>query len=716
MMFSRRSQRATWVGIACALWILGCHTAPEEITYLGKPSEPYYRNQATTVSFPTVSSCTPNEIQFSLEPHTVRDTSHVELRPITLAEAIHTALHNAEIIRTNGTFLSPGNPILSNPDRVASTYDPAIQETGVLFGGRGVEAALAAFDAQLTTRMVWGRNETVQNNPFFGGGLGGGGVLKQETAQFQSVLSKNFAYGGQFQLQHNVNYVGTNAPGTLFGSVYTGNLTAQYRHPLLAGSGVEYTRVAGPISQSFGGISGVSQGVLIARINNDITIAQFEAALHDLIRDVEEAYWDLTLAYRNFNTASVARDAAEEIWEKENIRLEIGTGSGLEEARARNDLYAARAAVKNTRSQLFTFETRLRRLLGYMVNDGTVLMPVDEPITVEVIPDWYTSLTEALANRPQLRQQKWNIKSLELQLSAAKSLTQPRLDFVGAWQVNGFGDQLFDYKSLPAGAPERLHSFYGNLAAGKEQGWNLGFEFNWPIGFRLAYAQVRNYELRLAKARKVLSEQEKEIAQELAVAFQELSRAYAAARENWNRMQAAHQEVEVRIIQEDVGTENIDEKLRAIRRRADAEVAYFTSLMDYNKALANMEYRKGLILAYNNVHIKEGPWTESAYEFAERRADARAHARPGRLQYNSTPDLSSPVPVGSVQFATPEAAAHLLSEEQVIDESSPRGSMSVDPSEPMPSDDASDTPPDVPPAPPEDDDPFLEALRQPIFR
>ena len=38
---------------------------------------------------------------------------------------------------------------------------------------------------------------------------------------------------------------------------------------------------------------GVYQGVLIARTNTDISIADFEIAVRSLISDVENAYWDL---------------------------------------------------------------------------------------------------------------------------------------------------------------------------------------------------------------------------------------------------------------------------------------------------------------------------------------------------------------------------------------------------------------------------------------
>lgn len=75
-------------------------------------------------------------------------------------------------------------------------------------------------------------------------------------------------------------------------------------------------------------------------------------------------------------------------------------------------------------------------------DDGDVLRPLDDPVTANVLPDWQQNLFQALARRPELRRQKWSIKSLQLQLRAAENLTRPRLDFVSAYQVNGFGDNL----------------------------------------------------------------------------------------------------------------------------------------------------------------------------------------------------------------------------------------------------------------------------------
>lgn len=648
-----RKKLGTSAAVALLAW--GCSHNQAGLSYLGEGDHSFYRHQATEIDFPVTTISHSEEVTSSAPPRTIRDLEKSEIRDLTLAEALQTALQNSYIIRSAGTFLSTGNPLYTNPERVNSVYDPAIQETGVLFGGRGVEAALSVFDAQFTTSMIWGRNETIQNNQFFGGGLDKGGVLTAETGAFAAGLQKTFANGGIVSLNHVTNYQGTNVPSQLFPSVYTGNVNLQYQLPLLAGSGTEFTRIAGPIGQQFGGLTGVSQGVVIARINNDITLTEFEAAVRNLAKDVEDVYWDLYLAYRNYHTVVTARDSSLETWRTAQIQLEAGARTRAEIAQARDQLFAAEAQVDNTRSAIYSAEIRLRRLMGLPVSDGTVLRPVDELVTAELIPDWYASLTEALMHRVELRRQKWNIHSLDLQLQAARSLTRPRLDFLGGYQVNGFGDHLFANGDADGVTTQGLNDYYETITQGNQTGWNLGVQMSMPLGFRSAHAQVRNYEIRLAKANKVLAEQELEISHELAIAFQELARYYATAQQNLNRLLASRENVKYLEPNVREGDKLLDDLLRAQVRQAEAEVAYYQSLVDYNKALANLQFRKGVLLEHNNIYLAEGGWLPEAYEHANRQGEARAHAFSNEMLEAIPEPFAADGPVDGVYFTNPAA-------------------------------------------------------------
>lgn len=671
--------------------LTGCWERRTGLSYLGDGGNQYYKDVATSIDYPDATQESPEEVLTTAKPRTIRDRTHDDIWEMTLTEAVTTALENNRIIRSDATFLSAGNALFTNPDRIASVYDPAIQESGVLFGGRGTEAALSAFDARWDTRMLWGRNSTYNNIA-----TAPGSATSLETANFNTSLTKAFGYGGQVQFGHNVDYLGSNTAGQLFPSTYTGSLSAEYRQPLLAGSGAEYTSIAGPITQSFGGITGVNQGVVIARINNDITLADLEANIRNLVLDVEVLYWDLYLAYVQFDTATQARESARQTWQIANAKVEegdvifpdMGDASDAIETdgkiqrisnnvmqgqntipdlyQAKDAYYQAQAAVDRARSLIYSTETRFRRLLGLQVNDGRIVRPQDEPLTGEYVPDWYSALADALTHRVELRRQKWNVKSLELQLTAAKSLTRPRLDLVTSARMNGLGDDLIGSGRADGVSPNGLDNLYGTLGGGDTSGWGAGIEMSVPIGYRSALAQVRNTELRLAKAREVLSVQEMDISHEIATSLQDIALNHSNMKSLLNRKEAAKLYEEKLRIQLELGgrgaaTDDVDRQIRAIATLADAENAYFQALVQYNQSLARYHFRKGTLLDYNNIHLAENQWDPAAYQDALRRARERGHAFEDRLIQEKPRAFSmGPVNPHELEFRPPTGHSEMV--------------------------------------------------------
>ena len=226
----------------------------------------------------------------------------------------------------------------------------------------------------------------------------------------------------------------------------------------------------------------------------------------------------------------------------------------------------------------------------------------------------------------ELRSQKFNIKSLELQLQAAKSLTRPRLDFVSNYHINGFGDNLFGEDDNDGRTSQGLASGYETITQGDQTGWGLGLEMTWQIGLRSANAQERNLELRLAKAREALATQELDISHEVAATFQDLAANYGTAEEQFNRRTAAAERVEVFRTKQALGSVTLDLVLRAQRERAAADQAYYSSLVEYAQSIADYHFFTGSMLEANNIHIGEGGWRPEAYHQALRRAWARSYA------------------------------------------------------------------------------------------
>ena len=90
---------------------------------------------------------------------------------------------------------------------------------------------------------------------------------------------------------------------------------------------------------------GNDERVQIARLNTDISQVDFEAAVRNLVSDVESAYWELYFAHRNLDAVETCRDLALETWRKVHARQNEGSkdGTAAEEAQAREQYFRFRS-------------------------------------------------------------------------------------------------------------------------------------------------------------------------------------------------------------------------------------------------------------------------------------------------------------------------------------------------------------------------------------
>ena len=640
-------KRSTVLTLLMAVLSQGCAAPDRSLQYLleNDSGTSHYRDYANSIDYAVESEESETNPELFRTPRTITTLEEIAERPISLDECVRLALSNAAIVREDQGFLSPGNPLLANPQRVASIYDSAIQDTGFLLGNRGMEAALSDFDPILSSNLQSGRTEDVQNTANIG--LNQGDVLTENSTQWQTRLEKAFANSGTFAVENNWTYSRNNQT-RLFPSAYTGFLQAEYRQPLLAASGTEFTRIAGPAAQNLRGVSGVSQGVLISRINSDISMLDFEQSVTTMIRDVENKYWDLYLALHLYHSEVMTfRDIV-----KYSDLLAARAEAQDTVYQSQNRLYEADARIKGSLADVLQAENRLRRLLGLPLNDGEFLKPSDHPSEAKFVPSWDSTLMEALALRPELRKQKWEIRSLELQLRAAKNLNRPRLDLVSQYRVNGFGDTFGTSGNDDDGVTDTGYkNAWETLTQGNQQGWGAGVQFSMPLGLRLARAQVRNYELRLRKARRVLQVQEEEVARELNNAVLEMDRWYLLAESGSKRADVAVDYAGT--AEERVANDNsrdpvsIGRVLEAKITSRDADQSYLRSIVEYNKAVTELNFRKGGLLQANSVYLAEGEWNPEAYRQATERGDAMTHA----LENRHVEAVPEPISAGPARSA-----------------------------------------------------------------
>jgi outer membrane protein TolC len=551
----------------------------------------------------------------SIRPFTVGGPAPTSIWNLTLEETIRIALENAKVMRQiGGQVQGPPTFLTTNP-QAPTIYDPAITETDARFG---VNAGLSLFDPTFTTDLFWERNHEPRDTAQ---GIGLPTELAQDLAVFDAMLTKTTAYGTQLSLSNSTSYdLERNNPDVNPDLLhnYTTSFQMELRQPLLQGGGLDFNRIAGP-----GAIPGFNQGVLIARVNSDIALASFEASVRNLVSDVETTYWELYFDYRNLDSAKQGRDSSLETWQKVNNLYILGANGGeaATEAQAKEQYFVFRSQAEQAQGQLYQTESKLRYLMGIPSTDGRLICAVDDPTTAKITFDWSQVQSEALSRSVEIREERWRVKQRDLELIAARNYLMPRLDLDARYRWLGMGDKIVDpgNSSITGGA-------YDNLGSGEFQDWHIGISGSIPLGYRKQKDNVKNAEYAVARERARLQATEQEVTQQVAFAIRDLDANRVLTATYFNRLQAAHQNVDAVQAAFNNGQIGINVLLDAQRGLAQAETDYYRAGTNYAKSITALHKSKGSLLEYNGVYLTEGPWPAKAYFDARRRSHSRAAA------------------------------------------------------------------------------------------
>lgn len=618
------------VSAALMLAASGCY--PQQFFYFSNKGDTgHYVGVAQQIEYPDLERASLDEVNGAKAPLTLENAKPESYWDLSLEEAMRIALENGTVLKTLGP--AGAFKVFPIPDQIMRTgggptiYMPALTEADPGALGLGVEAALSAFDAQLSSSIFWENNVVPENSAGFVTDFRPT-IMTQQTATATTAITKTAATGDQFQIKLDTRYNKDNTSSAVkrFAAEYDSDIQFQFIHPFLRGAGVGFNRIAGPGAQP-----GQAHGVMIARVRTDQSLADFEAAVRNMVNDVERAYWYLSFQYRRLDAMVKARDAALNYWRTVKARADVGGtgGSAGEEGFAREQYLRYRALVESAQSDVYAAENRLRYVMGLTHSDGRLIRPADEPPKAKVDFDWYDAHAEALTRFVEIRKQKWVIKQREMELVAAKNYLLPQLNAVGRYGWNGMGDLLIDpSRSLvprdPASGDFTLvpRSAFGSMTTGDFPAWHLELQFAMPFGFRREMAGVRYAQLNLVRERKVLQEMELELSHQLADAFRDLAKTYDLTQTYYNRWLAAQKLVEANQAEIDAGKLGPGDLrvFQGIQSRAEAENEFYSALADYAVAITQIHFRKGSLLEYNGIYLAEGPWPAKAYFDARRRA------------------------------------------------------------------------------------------------
>ena len=331
----------------------GCH--PIQPFYLHEDGDlSHYIERATEIEHPDVYEPILAGVANTAPPLTLGDPRFDELWDLTLEEVVSIALQNSKVIRNLGGITPFGfsDGLIGRLAGATTIFDTGIVESDPQ---NGVEAALSAFDAQLS--MLGSNNGNLLSQTDRRSRFAPGNAVQFDTGGVRTELSKRTASGLQLSLRNQTDYTRGNTDlgvNQALPSIWETFFEVEARYPLLRGRGAQINRIP----------------VILARINTDVSLASFEASVRNMVLDIENTYWDLHCAYRQLETAMQARDAAQLTWHSVAVQKQEGVSDTPAEAQAREQFFFFRAQLESALRTLYDQENGLRFLMGLEATDG----------------------------------------------------------------------------------------------------------------------------------------------------------------------------------------------------------------------------------------------------------------------------------------------------------------------------------------------------------
>jgi outer membrane protein TolC len=492
-------------------------------------------------------------------PHTVAEPDRgLASIPISLDEAIRTALKNAEVIRvlTGVSATTSGRTI----------YDVAIDNTAI-------DEQNSVFDPALDFSVGTGKVDQPSGPDLTNSFITGSSSDAEETSL---SLTKRMFNGADFGLAFETSR-SRFEPG-LFPLDPEGRAgwELSWRQPILRG----YGRAANLAP------------IVVARIDTERSYFQFKDSTQELIRGVIEAYWALVAARVEVWARQQQVEQSEFGFERANARKEEGLTRAADVAQARSALANFRADLISARSNQILAETALRNILKLDPSSDSELVPTTAPLTERVPFDWRLLLATAEKHRPDIVELKLIIEADQLLLVQADNQARPQLDGVATYRWDGLRGEL------PGGAV--LESDPGQFA-----GYNVGVNFSVPLGLRQSRAALRRQELVLRRDQANLDQGLHQMVHQLAVNYRNLDQFFQQIDAFREARDAARINYQNQVAEFISGRQNFLNVLDAITAWGNAVSQEARSVTQYNTELANVERESGTILESHGIVFAE---------------------------------------------------------------------------------------------------------------
>jgi outer membrane protein len=304
----------------------------------------------------------------------------------------------------------------NNPDIEVARGDVRIAE-GTLLSLEGVYDPVFTFNPQITSSVTPTQSSI--------GGASSNGTVTQNSQQFNSSVTKQFSKGGgNYQIFFNNLRQSTSSTVSRLNPFYSASFGLTFTQPLLRNRAIDTYRHA----------------IRVQRKKLDQSDADFRLRTTQIIDQVQHAYWELQFALHAQQVAVDSLNLAREQFRVTEQSVAAGTAAPLNRAEVDTQIATQETNLQNATKNVTLAEDTFKQLVLRNPSApewNASIMPTDQP-TFDLTPvNLGDALTDARANRPELRRLRLQEDINKIDVQYARNQLLPRVDVVSTVSSTG---------------------------------------------------------------------------------------------------------------------------------------------------------------------------------------------------------------------------------------------------------------------------------------
>ncbi len=423
------------------------------------------------------------------------------------------------------------------------------------------------------------------------------GAVLTKYSEYTAELIQSIPTGGQMRASLGGDRYDTNRNFLTINPRYGSQLAFSFSQPLLKDFGFKISR----------------KEIIAAQNNKDIAENSYRTAVLDTLYTVEEAYWNLVFNSENLKAKQQSLELAGDLLARNKKELEIGMMAPIDILSAQADVATREADILQAEVQVKNSEDALRTLLNLKDRNGSenlTIVPADAPSPEKKEVSMESALAQAMANRPELRSAKLDMKNKELDLTYSRNQLLPDLSFrADYWSPGISGTQILYADDNPLTGiiigqiPGQSKDALKDAMKFKYKNWAVGLTLSFPLNTVFSRALAAQARVNMEEAAIMIEEKEQQVFLEVRNAVREVEtdakriEAYAAAR----RLAEKKLEAEERKAKAGLSTNYL--VLLNQRDLANAQTNELRSRIDYVLSLAKLDKATGTSLEKRNIKL-----------------------------------------------------------------------------------------------------------------